>query len=360
MSFDSRLRDELREAAHAHDLREDDALHRVKATPPAEWADLGVVALEEVPRSHRRGQQVVGALAACALIAGAVALPVALRSRSRDAAPAAADQPVTTGYRSTVVIRVGEAPPASSRTNSGSQTGDRTRPDPPLTDPVRLALAWTTRNAALARSDLHSADPGIGFDARTNVTGDTLSLVVITATRAGTQALARNWASVFREARIADTKQQIRAQQHTLAQQVAAIHKRLRPIDAQLKALDPADYARVEIFDFGGAGFPGTKGPPPVPEHGTPKLLNLAFERIQILSKLTDSGEKAAQLRITVVKPDVFATVVSQSAPVYVHPPHHNSNTSTVLIAIGLLLGGVALAGSAFILGRRSRRPQPS
>ena len=350
MSFDSRLRDELRQAADAHDPREDLALQHVKATQPTEWAALSVVALQDLdsPRSaYVRAQRIVGALAACALLSGAIALPVALRNRSRDTAPAAAPKPVTTGFRSTVTLRIAPSPPPSTPTTQPMGIT--------LADPVRLALAPGTRTATLQRSHLRSDDPGVEFDATTDATGDLLSLTVITPTRVETTTLARNWATMFVNARIADAKRQIREQQHQLMLRVTELHRELRQVDEQLVKLLPVVYKGVLRFDAPNGNLPGRgpDGPPPVPEQGSPRALNLAFERIQILAKLSESGKNAASLRITAVEPNVYATIVSQTPPVFIHPPHRN--TSTVLLAIGLLLGGALLAGSAFMLGRRSR-----
>jgi len=178
MSCDSRLRDVLREAVAGHDLREEIALEHVKATQPVEWDDFTVGALADLaaPRSqHARAQRIVAALAACALLAGAVALPVALRNRSRRPAPRTASQPVTTGYRSTVVLRtvIWSSPPSTPTTQPLGIT---------LADPVKLALASGTRTTALRQSHLRSDDPGINFQATTDATGHVFSLTVITPT----------------------------------------------------------------------------------------------------------------------------------------------------------------------------------
>jgi hypothetical protein len=118
-------------------------------------------------------------------------------------------------------------------------------------------------------------------------------------------------------------------------------------------------YGDVLKFDAG-LNFLGGQPPPPVPEQGGPHALNLAFERIQLIKQLQKAGERDASLRIAAVEPAVFASIVSVSRPVLIRPPHHHTNTLTVLLAVGLLTGGVLLAGSAFWLGRRRRRPQPS
>jgi hypothetical protein len=335
----------------------------VKASQPDDWTDLTVVALEQsdaLHPKHARTQRVVGALAAAALLAGAVALPAALHTRSRSAdshvtgpltGPSTCSRPVDTGYRSTVIMRIAERPPVPA---SAPATTPATRPVK-LSEGEPVQLAFATCEAALVQSHLRSGD-GISFDATTNATGDLLSLTVVTPSSSGTTTLARNWAATFRRARIADAKAQIRQQQHQLSVRVAELHHELRRVDDRLVKLMPTVYGGVLRFDAPGGGPPdrAAGGPPPVPEQGTPAALNLAFERIQILSSLTNAGENAASLRITVVKPDVFATVVSQSPAVLIKAPHHATNTSTVLVAIALLAGGVLLAASAFWLGRRN------
>jgi hypothetical protein len=93
MTFDDRLRDELQRAVESHPLDTEAALQGVKhthATPASPVpADAVVVALEDadVPRrTHLRTQRIIGVAAAITLIAGAVAVPLALRGQSHDTA----------------------------------------------------------------------------------------------------------------------------------------------------------------------------------------------------------------------------------------------------------------------------------
>ena len=141
--IDSHLRDELRRVADGLDLREEVALQHVKATQPTDWADFAVVA--STTRLLHRSRAHPHATArrrapACALVAGAVALPIALRDRPSDSAPVAAGQPIATGYRSTATVRVGPPP---SQTPSSSQPSPTTTTQPvsvKLADPVQFAL----------------------------------------------------------------------------------------------------------------------------------------------------------------------------------------------------------------------------
>ena len=151
-------------------------------------------------------------------------------------------------------------------------------------------------------------------------------------------------------------------QQRLLILRVQMLHRNLRSVDTELARLMPGTYGGLPEYETPSSSLPGrpASNPPPVPEGGTPHALDLAFERIQLLQQLTQAGESVASTRIAGVSPDVVASFVSLSLPVLIHAPHHDSHTSTVLLAIGLLTGGVLLAGAAFWLGRRGRRPQAS
>ena len=143
-----------------------------------------------------------------------------------------------------------------------------------------------------------------------------------------------------------------------LNERIERLHRELRAVDVKLARLMPVSYRGVLKFDGPNGGGSRGKPPPLVPENGTPQVLNLAFERIQLLDDLVSAGKQGASLRIAAIEPDVYATFVSLSPPVSIRAPHHDTNTYTVLLAVGLLAGGVLLAGSAFWLGRRRRTPQ--
>ena len=94
MSFDDRLRDELRKATESHAIDADAALRRVKSPEAAPIGvpganDPAVVPLVEEDAPHRRqvrARRIIGVAAAIALIAGAIALPFALRDNPHDTA----------------------------------------------------------------------------------------------------------------------------------------------------------------------------------------------------------------------------------------------------------------------------------
>ena len=300
MTFDSRLRDELRRVVDGHDLREEVALRQVKAAQPTSWADFTVVALEDdlaVRRSPRGpAQRIVGAVAASALLAGAVALPVALRNRPRPAVPPAAGQSVTTGYRSTVTVRIGPAPSQTSTATASTTTQPMSVE---LGNPVQMALAPGLRKIALLHSHLPINEPGIDFRATTNATGDVLSLTVIAPTGRESTTLSRNWATAFGAARRADARNQLLRDRRNVNMRVTQLRSELRRVDAQLEALAPATYKNLLQYDAGGTHPKGSAPPPPVPERATPQVLNLAFERIQILSSLTQSAQSTRPVSVS-------------------------------------------------------------
>jgi Mrp family chromosome partitioning ATPase len=257
-------------------------------------------------------------------------------------------------YRSIVTIRVADSPPKDKSANNSKKNSTTTTQPVNIaqTGPEKFALQRGIRNASLQRSRLRPT-AGIGFGTRLNSTQDLLELVITAPTRPQAQTVGRNWAQVFRTARIADAKRRIRQTQINLTKRVTTLHSELRRVDARLVKLMPIVYHGVLRFDAPNGNLKGSTngGPPPVPEQGSVVGLNLAFERIQLLSALTDSGAKAAQLRITVVKPDVFATVVPKMPATRVAKAQ-----ATTLPALGGLFGGLLFAlGAALLVDRADR-----
>jgi hypothetical protein len=309
MTVDERLRTALHDAVRAHPLDEERALRAVRARvphlEPAEIAENRVSA--RVPR-------VVAAFAACAVIAGAVALPFALHSTRTPSAPAATSgrcgHTVTTGYRSTAVV-------------SMPQEALGTRGPRLLTAPVPTALALC--DAVLG--DAHPHTDAINFAAETKSRVD-LSLIVTTPDRNDTTALARAWALRFVNAVLADAQRQLIEQQHQLSAQERALHERLQHVDAQLAR--PAGRSSVDE-------------------------LNLALDRIGVQQQLQQDATQSSRLRLQRVKPAAFASLVSESAPVRI-PTSSGGSRPVVWIVVGLIAVGVVLAALGFLFGRRSSR----
>ena len=186
-------------------------------------------------------------------------------------------------------MRIG-LPPSQPSTATASTT---TQPvSVKLGNPVQLALAPGLRQIALHRSHLRSDDPGIDFRATTDATGDVLSLTVIAPTGIESTTLARNWATAFGAARRADARNQLLRDRHNVQLRVTQLHSELQRVDTQLETLAPATYKDLLQYDAGGIHPKGSTPPPPVPERATPQVLNLAFERIQILASLTHYAQK--------------------------------------------------------------------
>ena len=89
-------------------------------------------------------------------------------------------------------------------------------------------------------------------------------------------------------------------QRHHVNVQVTTLHTELQRVDAQLVKLMPIVYHGVLRYDAPNGNLRRTRaapsGPPPVPEQGSVHALNLAFERIQLLSAIEQFGQEAAQL----------------------------------------------------------------
>jgi Mrp family chromosome partitioning ATPase len=261
-------------------------------------------------------------------------------------------QPVR--YRSIATVRV-DAKPAkdtSKKTNKKNSTTTTSPPNIALSGPQKFALRVSIREQALLASHLRPS-AGIGFASKLNDTQDLLSLVVTAPTRIQAQTVARNWASTFGKARKADARQKIRNTQRSLHNRVTKLHSELRRVDAKLVRLMPIVYHGVLRLDAPAGNLPGRSGtgPPPVPEQGSVRTFNLAFERVQLLTSLTDSANKAAALRLQSTTPEVFATVVSQTPATRVA-----RNQATTLPALGGLFGGLVFAlGAALLVDRADR-----
>lgn len=316
MTLDERLRDELRRAVEAGPLREHDALDNLWVT-------------------HRRGlvrarvtRQALATVVVVSLFAS-VALVVSWRNNPDRAGVAAGSG----RFRSTVTIRVA--------TPSGVK---------------ELALAPSTRRAALIAAHLSQDSSKVYFSATFNPARDFLALRVTAPTRYASEIVTRRWAAALIKARRAEAVRLLQAKNRTLNRKVSMLLDQLRNVNAELVRIDPATYKGYDLSFHIPSSRPFTeKQPPlpPVPEAGSVHELNLANERVQILSQLAHLGAQAASSRIFILGPYVSATVISQTPAVRVHTSSP-SRTAPVLIswAVGLL---VALAGAVFVYRRRTR-----
>lgn len=261
-------------------------------------------------------------------------------------------------YRSIVTERVAQ-PPAKAEGSSKKKKSTTSTTQPPvnlvLSGPQKFALQRGIRNLALQKSHLRT-NAGIGFASRLDDTGTVLSLIITAPTRLQAKTVARNWASVFGSARKTNARNLLIKQRRHVQLHVTTLHTELQRIDAQLVKLMPIVYHGVLRYDSPNGALRSSKngasaGPPPVPEQGSVHALNLAFERIQLLSAIEKFGQEAAAERFAALTPNVFAQIIAQTAPARI-----TKIRATTLPALGGLFGGLLFAlGAALLVDRADR-----
>ena len=246
-------------------------------------------------------------------------------------------------YRSVAAVAVG---PANFTAANGATVK--------LGDPVRTALAAGTRRATLLAAHLAPDDPHVDFRAE-RTAPNAISLTATAPTSEASALVTREWVSVFATTRKADARRQLIAARQSLTREVATVHEQLLSIDAKLAKLDPKIYGSVRMYDApNGNVRPGPQpgGPPPVPEHGTVKELNLVFERIQLKSRLEKLGQVAAAQRFGALAPNVIAAPIGQKAPVRVDATPAATVPALAVWIVGLV---VIFAAACFMYRRRAR-----
>jgi hypothetical protein len=206
-------------------------------------------------------------------------------------------------YRSTATVRI--APESSAAT-----------PDLSLTRPVRLALSPAVRKLALRHSRVDPRGASVTFVASENVRQSVVTLAATAPTAALATSVARSWANAFATAGRVDQRNAALALVRGVDQQLTTLNRQLATIDTDLARLLPAIYRNVLRYDEptgpspdDGGSAASVKGPPPVPEQGTPHELNLAFERIQLLSARSKAEAKRASLRFNALVPSAIQVV---------------------------------------------------
>lgn len=315
MSLDERLRVDLQRAAESDRLREDDALDHVRMTHQRELVRTRVL------------RQATAAAVVLSLFA-AVAIFVSWRS-------------LPDRYRSTATVRVAVA--------AGSTTGSRSLK---LADPRKLALAASTRRAALLAAHLAPADTRVDFRATLNPSRDLLSLEATAPSANESAMVTRRWVSALAGARRADAVRRFRARNLALERRVTALHDQLIRVDTELAKLDPAAYRNTLRYDAPNGVGRYPDAPPPVPEQASVRELNLVNERIQLLTELRRAGSEAASTRISAVTDPFVSQLVSQTSAARIDETP--AVTVPVLTAwgIGLVL---VLTGALLAYRRRTR-----
>jgi hypothetical protein len=328
MSLDDRFRDELRHAAELGQLREDDAFDDVWMKYRSSLIRKGIL------------RQALAVAIILSLFAG-VAIVVSWRNDPDHAGVAAGSEH---RFRSTATLRV-----ASAATPDSTPSHTLT-----LKNPRRLALAPTTRRAALLAARLSPDDSSVDFRATLNRTEDVLSLTVTAPTATESSAVAHEWASSFAKARRAEAIRLVKARESDRGLIVRAMHKRIRAVETQLKKIDPIAYAALGFVPH---GFPGgfSEPPPPVPhlrEHAGAHERDLWNERIRTLQRVAKLGADAAGDRLLLVGPAKFASLVAQTPAARVD----SSRSSTVPVLVGWAIGLlVVLAATILVYRRRTR-----
>jgi len=261
-------------------------------------------------------------------------------------------------YRSIVSERVAATPPKQKNSSSKKSKTATSTTVPTvnlvLSGPQKFALQRGLRDLALTKSHLRT-NAGIGFASKLDDTQSLLSLIVTAPTRLEAQTVARNWASAFTSARKANARALLLKQRHQVQVKVGTLHNELVRVDAQLVKLMPIVYHGILRFDAPNGNLRATKNsttaPPPVPEQGSVHALNLAFERIELLSAVEKFGQEAASDRFSALTTNTVAQIISQSAPTRVAKVQ-----ATTLPALGGLFGGLLFAlGAALLVDRADR-----
>ena len=320
MSFDDRLRAELRHAVETAQLREDDAFDSVR-------------------RRHRRGlvrgavaRQAIAAAVVLTLFAS-VAIVVSLRNTS--------DR-----FRSAATVRLAVA---SSNPSTGTAT-----PALKLPDARALALAPSTRRAVLLSAHLSPDDTRIDFRATFRSGRDVLSLAATGPSADESTAVTRKWVSVFTAARRTQAISRLETMNRALSRRIGALHQRLRKVDAELVRIDP-QYKGVLRYPRWGhfpSGEAPTTVPVPVPEQGSVHELNLANERVQILAQMAQAGADSARNRIILESARKLPKPESQAPAVRVD----TSSPATLPILVGWAIGLVVVLAGALLAYRRRTR----
>jgi Mrp family chromosome partitioning ATPase len=260
-------------------------------------------------------------------------------------------------YRSTATVRVADRPEkadlSSAAARRAASTSTTTPSEIALGGPEKFALRSGVIQTSLKRSHLRRTTR-IGFAAKLSDDGSVLSLVATAPSPVQAEAIAKNWASTFRRARVRAGQRKIVKAQQQLVRKVRRLHNELQRVDAKLVKLMPIVYHGILRFDAPNGNLRGrqTGGPPPVPEQGTVYGLNLAYERIALLSALSDSATRSSEYRIgQVTSNNVIAALMARTKAERV-----SKSRATTLPALGGLLGGLILALAAALLVDRADR----
>jgi hypothetical protein len=312
------------------------------------------MSLDERVRAGLRNSAAAGGLDADAVLRGVVSTHRRARLLGRVVRQATAVAVVLTLFVGVAIFVSWRNAPLRYR--SVATVRFATLPGVKLSDPRSVALAPSTRRATLLAAHLAPDNTEVQF--RATSAGDArLSLAVTAASRQESVIVAERWASTLGSARKTQARNRLIEARRNMARRVAALHTQLQGIDGQLAKLDPKVYGTLWKYDAPlGLRAPTALGqpnsPPPVPERSTVHELNLAFERIQLISQLQKYGLEAAGERFGALSPNVITLQIHQTAPRRV-----DATPSAVVPATAVWVAGLALiAAAAFVFYRRRRR----
>ncbi len=256
-------------------------------------------------------------------------------------------------YVTAVTIRIAPTPPTSK---DPKKTPSTTAPAVILSPASKLALLPANEQAALTASSIASDEaPRIGFRANVSKAADFLTLQVSAPTRVEATSVAKNWANQFIVARKQDAAKAVQRKQTALFHRATDLHNALVEVDMHLAKLLPKQYGNALNFDqqFGqtnGGSASGDHGPPPPPIPETSKvsvyLVNKAYERINLIAQLTETGQKRAQVEALAGTPNVFGQILGQTPAARLSNAESARNPALIALLVGLL---VALAAAVLV-----------
>ena len=220
-------------------------------------------------------------------------------------------------------------------------------------DPARVALAPTTRRATLLAAHLAPDDTHVEFRA-TSTGVETVSLAATAPTARESAVVADSWVSVLTSFRRASARRQLIQAIESARHQATLLRQQLEAVDAKLAKMDPKLYGSVWKWDSqprNDSSEPPQGVPPPVPENGTVAELNLAFERIQLRSRLEKLGVGSGGVRYGGGPAPIPIVTVQPGGRKAATRVDTTPSTAVPLIGWGAGIGLIAAA--AFVVYRR-------
>jgi hypothetical protein len=305
-----------------------------------------VLNLEDVFRAIRRRWRLVAGV----FLLACIGVGIFIYSRE-------SNKPVVR-YRSVATIQVvaGAAKP-DKQSNSNRKTTTSEAIVANKTSESKVALSAAVKASALRGAKLDPKTRGIGWGFKLMPDGRHVTLTATAPTKAVASSVARGWANAFKKARTDSSRTAITVAQKRQAKKFDLLRNRLLTVDAKLAKLLPGIYGGTARLDrnFAGEGAGARGGTtsgtpdvlPPIPDSASRYVVNLAFERPQLLSSIT---------KLATTNPDIptaaFTSIIGQTPATRI-----TKTRPTTIPAAGGLLAGLAIGiGAAVLIDRRDRR----